>query len=283
MSRITSPATSTDGTPRPEELGADEDWDWIAPEGVTLIAPSVEELGEPGFRLYEKARRASLWNAKTDIPWERAISLKGDDRQEKAWIVASQSVYAEQAGLLTAARLLNETDDVAIRLCLATAVSDEAKHSEVFARYALALGHEVAPMNEKVEALWEGLKTIDDPLGRFLVHTILEGFAGDEFTLLIKVFADDLLGTIYEHVRRDEKRHVIMGIDYLKQRLHDKAYGDTLRKIEEFEHYGIEIAGLRDAQFYVGLAVLTGRTPEEIQGWMMRQHQGRMRQILERR
>lgn len=101
-------------------------------EELVPVPLSPATLGVPGFRLYEKARRAAKWNAATDIPWQESGTLPSRD-QDRAWMRASQSVYAEQAGLLTAARLLRDTNDVAARMCMSTAVADEAKHAEVFA------------------------------------------------------------------------------------------------------------------------------------------------------
>ncbi|UFJ43000.1 hypothetical protein LOK74_11120 [Brevibacillus humidisoli] len=62
------------------------------------------------------------------------------DQEELAWKMASQSVSTEEIGLLISARLLQEAEDAPTRLCLATAVSDEAKHCEVFARFSISCG-----------------------------------------------------------------------------------------------------------------------------------------------
>lgn len=238
-----------------------------------------ETLGVPGFRLYEKARAATKWNAATDIPWEESGSLPTKD-QERAWMRASQSVYAEQAGLLTAARLLRDTNDVAARMCMSTAVADEAKHAEVFARYALVRAGSVATMNEKIGELWEGLETLSDPIGRFIVHTALEGFAADQMTLLIRVYDRDLLGTIYRYVRRDEKRHVIMGMEYVGRALQGNP--EAARLLEEYGTRSLRIGGVDDT-FFASMAELTGQTLFRMREWFLGEHEARFAQMLGRR
>lgn len=145
---------------------------------MALLRASRSDLRERGFRLYEQARNRSSWNPRTDLDWTQRSSMSLD-RQRLAWEIASQSVYAEQAGLLFASKLLQATNDLPTRFGLATAVSDEAKHTEVFARYALRSGQSVAPPLEPVQDLFAGLGELTDPTGAFLVHTFLEGYAAE--------------------------------------------------------------------------------------------------------
>jgi hypothetical protein len=243
------------------------------------VALTLEGLKAAGFRLYEKARRAALWNAATDIPWNQPLTLKSRE-QEMAWLRASQAVYAEQAGLLTAALMLQETNDVDGRFCLATAVADEAKHAEVFARYALKVGQAVAPMNETLDALWEFIRNIDDPNGRAIVHTALEGIASDQMTLMIKAYSHDLLGTIYQYVRRDEKRHVVMGMDYLARTLRHEPMAEEL--LEKYGHLAMEIGGMNE-KFFETMAELGGETPTRVREWFVGAHNERTAEILARR
>jgi hypothetical protein len=80
-------------------------------------------LDSEAFDLYNRARTAGTWSPANLIPGD--ASLAGD---QFTWEQASRHVYAEQTGLSMAAQLLAEVDDAPLRLLLATAVSDEAKH-----------------------------------------------------------------------------------------------------------------------------------------------------------
>jgi len=269
-----SPAYTVSVSPEASDSGSH-----FAPDLLPVTRATLEE---PVFDLYMRAREGqALWNAATDLPWDRPITLTGS-RLEIGWAVASQSVYAEQAGLLTAAQLLDDSDDMSMRLVLATAVSDEARHAEVFARYALLTGGSVAPPFEAIEDLWNGLRSLDGPVSRFLVHTILEGLASDEFYLMIEAFRDDLLSSVYENVRRDENRHVAMGIHYLRGHL-PSPDSPQERQLREVEDHGLEVAGVHSDGYFDGLAEVTGRPAQEIRGWIVQRHRERMKRVFERR
>lgn len=166
------------------------------------------------LRIYEMARQAYAWNPKIDIPWNQAWGLK-KEQERLAWSLTSQSVTAEEVGMTISAILLTEAEDAPSRLCLATAVSDEAKHTEVFARCALALGDSIQPPSETTENLKDVLLQLS-PVSRFLIHTLLEGIARDEFSLFHAMFRGTIIDVIYTHVIRDESRHVVMGMEYLQ-------------------------------------------------------------------
>ncbi len=246
---------------------------------MTMLQASQSDFRERGFRLYEQARDRSSWNPRTDIDWGRPSAMSVD-RQHLAWEIASQSVYAEQAGLLFASKLLQATDDLPTRLGLATAVSDEAKHSEVFARYALRAGESVAAPREPVQDLFAGLGQLDDPTGAFLVHTFLEGYAADEFMIFSRAFADDVLGDVYSFVRRDEARHVVIGLTYLAKHLRRFDIDEARAMIARYSEVALRISGLHGpgaAEFLCGLA---GRTDKELYGWFEVRHQARANRIL---
>lgn len=237
------------------------------------------QLHERAFRQYEQARVRGTWNPRTDLDWSQQ-SLLSTSRQELGWQIASQSVYAEQAGLLYATRLLQATDDLPTRLALATAVSDEAKHAEVFARYALLMGDSVEPPLAPVLNLWTGLDEIDDPAAAFLVHMFLEGFATDEFSIFVQAFAGDLLGTIYSLVRRDESRHVGIGIEYLTRRMGEFDDDEAMGLVDSYSAHAISISGLFATGAVEFLATLSGRSPDELVAWLQMRHRKRIDLVL---
>lgn len=246
---------------------------------MTLITPTRDDFNGQSFRLYEQARRRGTWKPASDIEWKR-IRDTDPRKLELSWRIACQGVYAEQAGLITAAELLAETEDLMCRWVLATAVSDEAKHSEVFARYAMQVGGEIAPAKEAVLDLFSGLQGLDNPVAKFLVHTLLEGFAGDEFTIFLSTFQGDLLGDIYHRVREDESRHVVIGTEYLARRLRDPDCEEILETIDRYSQHALDITGIGDFNSYSFLAELAGKTPEELHQWFLSRHAHRMSRIL---
>ncbi|MFD4656771.1 ferritin-like domain-containing protein [Kitasatospora sp. NPDC058444] len=134
---------------------------------------------------------------------------------ELSWLIASGSTYAEQVGMDVAAGLLHACPEGDMKLVLATAVADEAKHSAVFHHYAHAVAGSVKDPGDAVDELSRDLWSLDDYTARFLAHTLAEGFAADEFRWFDEGLRGDGLGEVYRLVRRDESRHVALGMAYL--------------------------------------------------------------------
>jgi hypothetical protein len=240
-----------------------------------LLPTNAGHFSLTSFHLYEGARRVPQWNPKTDIDWNRRTILP-EHQHELVWWMASQGCYAEQTGLVMASKLLAEADDLPARLCLATAVSDEAKHAEVFARYALLLGNAISPPDTYVNEMFNSLNGISDFISLFLVHTLLEGLAADEFRLLIRAFEGDLFGTIHEYVLRDEARHVAMGLDYLAPRVTAAVHDGW--DLAKFEQQALTVSGVANSPFTT-LASLTGDHPDNLRNWFLTRHKARMKRI----
>jgi hypothetical protein len=231
-------------------------------------------------RLYARARQRGGWQVGAVVA---GLDRPGLDAEwaEWAWQLTSSSVYAEQTGLVVAASLLQDVDELTARMCLATAVSDEAKHVEVFATAAELLGGSVLPVRPAAETAYAELIALDDWMDRFVVHTMLEGFAMDEFALFMRALGDSAVEQVYAHVRRDEIAHVAMGLDYLTARLPDPAFAGTRERFDELEQFAFRVGGVDDA-FFINLAPFAGRTPEDFRRAFVDRHRHRMRATLVR-
>jgi hypothetical protein len=239
---------------------------------MALLSPEIERLDSSSYELFLRSQQRQPWSARELIGDGR--TELDDDRIELAWHVSSQGYYAEQAGLVAAAELAAQTDDFAFRLGLASAVADEARHSDAFLAYAVARGGQPAACQEKLGELHEFLSAASY-LEKCLVHTMLEGFAADEFIVLARVFGGDPLGTIYRTVRADEVRHVALGLDYLRRSVARDPVREQWRvHFEEWESGGFRIAGMPSVSAWV--ATLTGRPAERIEAWFMRRHRARI-------
>jgi hypothetical protein len=242
---------------------------------MTLIRAETGPLGEMSYRLFAQAQQRTPWSARELIG--PAATTLSEDRLAIAWQVASMGYYAEQAGLVAAAELAAETEDFGLRMGLATAVADEARHSDAFLAYAVARGGELDDCagDAYLDDL-HGVLSSAGYLEKCLLHTMLEGFAADEFILLRRIFAGDPLSDIYRHVRADEIRHVAIGLDYLRRshaspRHHEQWLAHGL----EWERRGLELANLPATA--AGLGVLLERSPERIENWFLRRHRARLR------
>jgi len=236
--------------------------------------PHPLEVGT--LNLYEHARVAGTWNPKTAINW---TSGPVDTRcAEIAYHLASQHVYAEQLGLTNAATLLPQVDDLTARMCLAIQASDEAKHTEVFARYALQRGGAIADPLEGILHIHDFIAPLERVMERFLVHVFLEALALDEFLILRPVFAHDLLGDIYDYVIEDEGRHVAMGVSYLVTAGATSRWPSWREDLDRWAKILYEVADLNDASID-WLSGITGRSQVSIQSWFERRHRVRIASI----
>ena len=239
---------------------------------VTLLTPEIERLDDASYGLFLRAQRREPWSAR-ELIGSGATDLDAE-RLELAWAVASQGYYAEQAGLIAAAELAAATEDLPYRLCLATAVADEARHSDAFLAYAVARGGEPAACQENLDELHRRLSTAGY-LEKVLLHTMLEGFAADEFVLLQRMFAGDPLAGIYRSVRADEIRHVAIGLDYLRRSTADpRVREEWADGVARWERSGLELVDLPAISGW--LAGVLGGSPHRVAAWFQRRHQARL-------
>jgi len=240
---------------------------------MTLLRPAVERLDDASYALFQRAQQRPAWSARELIGAGRTGLAA--DRQELAWAVASQGYYAEQAGLVAAAELAAGTEDLPYRMSLATAVADEARHSDAFLAYAVVRGGAPAEPADEVDELHRRLSAATY-LEKCLLHTMLEGFAADEFVLLQRLFAGDPLAGIYRAVRGDEIRHVAIGLDYLRRSTADDRVREEWRAgIADWERTGFELAGVDAIGAWLGETL--GGSPERIASWFRRRHRARLR------
>ncbi|WBB80753.1 ferritin-like domain-containing protein [Micromonospora sp. WMMD882] len=239
---------------------------------MTLLRPDDLDGDELAYRIFQVTRDREPWRIE-DVLRQGRFSTD-PVRAERAWRVASAGYYAEQAGLVAAATLAAETEDAPLRFSLALATADEARHADAFYRYAKAVGGEPADALDTMQPLDDGLTALPY-MGRALVHTMLEGLAADEFVLLGEVFAGDPLGRLYHHVRRDEIRHVAIGLNYLARATRTAQGRDAWQAhAQQWHDIGYGLTGLE--QVAAALAEHTGRDAAAVQAWFLRRHRARL-------
>ncbi|WP_353500391.1 hypothetical protein [Vibrio chaetopteri] len=187
----------------------------------------VSFLSDPHYKVYLKG--------KENIGWDRGLdwSLARNDRVPEglhsfAIEVASMSAHVEVLGMQNAAELLAECSNFALKLGLGQAVNDEARHAELFAKYALLAGGDIRDCSKTQEVYdqhFGELRSFDEV---FLSHVYLENGALEQFNVFISTFGEhSLIGQIYKGTLQDEARHVQMGVQYFKNKMtEDVSYAD---------------------------------------------------------
>ena len=187
--------------------------------------------------LYEKAKREQ-WNGSELLDWSTDVDPESEiipqhfnpledygpykklspkqvrefRHAQLAWTL-SQFLHGEQGAMITASQLVGAVPTIDAKYYASTQTMDEARHTEVFARY----------LNEKLEWEWPinpNLKSLLDNVltdGRwdlkFLgMQIVVEGLAMAAFANMYMMAQEPLLKNLLKNVMRDESRHVAFGV-----------------------------------------------------------------------
>ncbi|MBW2371540.1 MAG: ferritin-like domain-containing protein, partial [Deltaproteobacteria bacterium] len=150
-----------------------------------------------------------------------------------AWTL-SQFLHGEQGAMITASQLVGAVPWTDGKYYASSQTMDEARHTEVFARY----------LNEKLEWEWPinpNLKSLLDIVLtdsrwdlKFLgMQIVVEGLAMAAFANMYMMAQEPLLKELLKNVMRDESRHVAFGVLSLRG-YYDDMPANELKDREEF-------------------------------------------------
>jgi hypothetical protein len=194
--------------------------------------------------LYNKAM-ASQWNSVTELDWSTdvdpealidldtpmmrltraAVDVPGSpiaswgERELTAVAVEmykaqlSQFMHGEQGAMMTAAKLVETVPWIDAKYYAATQTMDEARHTEVFAKYLHTKLGEAYPMSpfleEQITALLEDSRWDIAYLG---MQIVIESLALAAFGTMLRNTDEPLLRKLLRYVMSDEARHVAFGV-----------------------------------------------------------------------
>ena len=201
--------------------------------------------------LYGKAM-ASQWNSETDLDWsidvdpDRLVSDMGDAGVPPVFRVAatipgsplarwkepefrrlgrellqarlSQFMHGEQGAMIVAAKLVETVPWIDAKYYASTQTMDEARHTEVFARYLATKVGDPYPMTPFLEAQITAL--IEDSrwdIAYLGMQIVIESLALAAFGELRRVVREPLLARLLRYVMADEARHVAFGVVSLSE------------------------------------------------------------------
>ncbi len=208
-----------------------------------------ERCRTPLVTLYNKAM-GSQWNSVTDLDWgidvdpEGLVDHDGLAMQLVKMAAAepgspianwgapqftalgiesfkasiSQFMHGEQGAMLTAAKIVETVPWIDAKYYAATQTMDEARHTEVFARYLDQKVGEAYPMSpfleEQITSLLEDSRWDIAYLG---MQIVIESLALAAFGDMLRRTEEPLLRKLLRYVMSDEARHVAFGILTLKE------------------------------------------------------------------
>jgi hypothetical protein len=143
-------------------------------------------------------------------------------------------LHGEQGAVLVCSQIADQVDSIDSKFFMATQVMDEARHTEVLARYLKARIPYQYPMGEYQRQLFDTLLTEN----RWFIKTIGlqlvgETFAVSLFRLLGESSPDPLFRQVCKNILRDESRHMGFGMLSLPEVVANLDAND-LRDLEDF-------------------------------------------------
>jgi hypothetical protein len=216
--------------------------------------------------LYEKAM-GSQWNSATDLDWsidvdperlvtehpsgvqrivEAATKLPGSpiaswgEREltaagiELLTASLSQFMHGEQGAMLTAAKIVETVPWIDAKYYASTQTMDEARHTEVFARYLHDKLGEAYPMNPYLDA--QIMALLEDSrwdIAYLGMQIVIESLALAAFGDMLRRTEEPLLKKLLRYVMADEARHVAFGIISLAE-FYEHLGAAELKERQEF-------------------------------------------------
>jgi len=202
----------------------------MAPRGAD-VDPAVPDLGytvnqkaevwsDNVMELYEEAV-ARQWSATRDIPWADLPELDPELERAVCQLATVLSEVEMVASDFPAKWLWRINHDfVEAKMFLCTQIMDEARHTEVFRKRALAAGGglgRASAVTERFLQLILDAQTYDE--GSALMHLLGEGIVLSLFRAGELVAPSPVEKRIFRLCMQDEARHVAYGTMHLRYRL----------------------------------------------------------------
>src|SRR6202167_5942391 len=195
--------------------------------------------------LYNKPM-GSQWNSVTDLDWstpvdpERLVAEKESPMLAVARVAGglpgsplakwsekeysqlgieffkpnlSQFMHGEQGAMMTAAKIVETVPWIDAKYYASTQTMDEARHTEVFAKYLSTKLGEAYPMSPFLKAqIWSLLEDSRWDIAYLGMQIVIESLALAAFGDMLRRTQEPLLKKLLRYVMSDEARHVAFGV-----------------------------------------------------------------------
>ena len=193
------------------------DIDDPAPDMGYILNKKSEVWAENVRELYEEAV-ARQWSATRDIPWNELQELPDDVEHAMCQLCTTLSEVEMIAADLPAKWMWRMNHDfLEAKMFLCTQIMDEARHSEVFRKRALANGGGLLKSRGGTTSL---LRTILEAKtytqASALMHLLGEGFILDIFRQGELISPTDVEKRMFRMAMQDEARHVAYGTLHIR-------------------------------------------------------------------
>ena len=146
----------------------------------------------------------------------------------------SQFMHGEQGAMMTAAKIVETVPWIDAKYYASTQTMDEARHTEVFARYLSSKLGEAYPMSPFLkEQIWSLLEDSRWDIAYLGMQIVIESLALAAFGDMLRRTQEPLLRKLLRYVMSDEARHVAFGVLTLSE-FYSSLGSAELRERQEF-------------------------------------------------
>jgi hypothetical protein len=146
----------------------------------------------------------------------------------------SQFMHGEQGAMIVAAKLVETVPWIDAKYYASTQTMDEARHTEVFAKYLHTKLGEAYPMSPYLEAQITDLITDSRwDIAYLGMQIVIESLALAAFGSMLRATTEPLLRKLLRYVMSDEARHVAFGVLSLSE-LYQQLSPAELKDRQEF-------------------------------------------------
>jgi hypothetical protein len=146
----------------------------------------------------------------------------------------SQFMHGEQGAMMTAAKIVETVPWIDAKYYASTQTMDEARHTEVFARYLSSKLGEAYPMSPFLkDQIWSLLEDSRWDIAYLGMQIVIESLALAAFGDMLRRTQEPLLRKLLRYVMSDEARHVAFGVLTLSE-FYSSLGAAELRERQEF-------------------------------------------------
>jgi hypothetical protein len=239
--------TTTELPPIPDRTEVDETIKLVTDHAQRVFLWNYDRSRDQLVTLYNKAM-ASQWNSVTELDWATEVDpeelVRTSPQQNLTVELAraaaqvpgsaiaswkekeftqlgieslkaslSQFMHGEQGAMMVAAKIVETVPWIDAKYYAATQTMDEARHTEVFAKYLHTKLGEAYPMSpfleEQIDALISDSRWDIAYLG---MQIVIESLALAAFGSMLRATQEPLLKKLLRYVMSDEARHVAFGV-----------------------------------------------------------------------
>jgi len=257
----------TDVTPQsPSRAEMDEAVQVIHDHAERLFLWDYERDRGQLVTLYNKAM-GSQWNSVKDLDWSTEVDPEKLVAEQQSPLLAvarvagtlpgspmakwtekeysqlgieffkaslSQFMHGEQGAMMTAAKIVETVPWIDAKYYASTQTMDEARHTEVFAKYLRTKLGDAYPMSPFLKSqIWSLLEDSRWDIAYLGMQIVIESLALAAFGDMLRRTNEPLLTKLLRYVMSDEARHVAFGVLTLSE-YYDDLSAAELHERQEF-------------------------------------------------